>query len=166
MSVCLSVGSWKQNVLLSTGHFVSWLVDPDKVFICRSDFSSVGCWGQIIRLSVRQLIGGIRLFVCLPACLPACLSVYMSVRHLNGVIRLSICLFIWLAETDCLSVCHLVGGLAGSVHQMFGGFSRSVYLFKYRSKIDLFAYSVDLTLSILTVSILLSCNRLTIFSFF
>ena len=137
------VGGPRQSLHLSVGPFA-------------------GCWGQIIRLSVRQLIGGIRLFVCLPACL----SVYMSVRHLNGVIRLSICLFIWLAETDCLSVGHLVGGLAGSVHQMFGGFSRSVYLFKYRSKIDLFAYSVDLTLSILTVSILLSCNRLTIFSFF
>ena len=141
------VGGPRQSLHLSVGLFVGRMLGSDYPSVCQT----VDWWNQTI---------------CMPACLPACLSVYMSVRHLNGVIRLSICLFIWLAETDCLSVGHLVGGLAGSVHQMFGGFSRSVYLFKYRSKIDLFAYSVDLTLSILTVSILLSCNRLTIFSFF
>ena len=131
------------------------------LFICRSDFSLVGCWSQIICLSVRQLIGGIRLFVCLPACLPACLSVCLYVCKAIE----------WSDQTVDLSV-HLAGGNGLSVGRSFGGWVGGVsssdvrWFYKYRSKIDLFAYSVDLTVSILTASVLLSCNRLTIFSFF
>ena len=80
------------------------------LFIRRPDFSSVGKWGQIIRLSVRPLIGGIRLFVCLPACLPACLSVCLSVCKAIE----------WSDQTVDLSV-HLAGGNGLSVGRSFGG---------------------------------------------
>ena len=138
-------------IVVSECLFVCRWVRGSRMYFCRQVTSFLGWWTQTkslhlsVGLFVGRMLGSDYLSVCqtgdwwdqticMPACLPACLSVYMSVRQLNGVIRLSICLFIWLAETDCLSVGHLVGGLAGSVHQTFGDFSRSVYLFKYRLK--------------------------------